>query len=115
MEMAPQVPSTQPGGWSLQSHDGSSSSCLEGMGGQTFWADSEGVPPYVPPLPAQLTHTALGLKFSILFIYTLYKKRPENQEAGIMWTILESPTTKPVCIFVMEELLKDYKWLLLQS
>lgn len=67
MEMAPQVPSTQPGGWSLQSHDGSSSSCLEGMGGQTFWADSEGVPPYVPPLPAQLTHTALGLKFSTSF------------------------------------------------
>ena len=41
VEMAPQVPSTQPAGWSLQSHDGSSSSCLEGMGGQAFWADSE--------------------------------------------------------------------------
>lgn len=49
-----------------------------------------------------------------LSFYTLYKKRPENQEAGIMWTILESPTTEPVCISVMEELLKDCKWLLLK-
>lgn len=31
-----------------------------------------------------------------------------------MWTILESTTTEPVCISVMEELLKDCKWLLLK-
>ena len=47
-------------------------------------------------------------------MYTLYKKRPENQAAGIMRTILESPSTEPVCISVMEELLKDCKWLLLK-
>lgn len=66
MEMAPQVPSTQPGGQSHQSCDGSSSSCLEGMGDRhSGLTVGEGVaPPCVPLLPAQPTHTALGMKFS---------------------------------------------------